>query len=223
MGSLVAKVIPKPFVYPDSDEDSWSEIIVKEYNVNSKTHYALLQALNNDDISRVIHCTSAYHIWQVLITTYEGTTQVKKAKINLLTSQYESFYMLDGESIDEMLTQFITITNELVSLCKLISNDQKMWKIIRVLLKSWKIKTVTLKELSDDEKIDFTASIKNWKPHEMKMKAREDCEPQKKTSIVLKASLREHKKKGITTSTILEEDEQDDEELILLVKNIRRM
>jgi len=39
-----------------------------------------------------------------LITIHESTIQVKKAKIDLLSSQYDSFYMFDGESIDEMLT-----------------------------------------------------------------------------------------------------------------------
>ena len=36
--------------------------------------------------------------------------------------------MLDCESIDEMLTQFATITNELVSLGKPICKDQKVRK-----------------------------------------------------------------------------------------------
>jgi len=39
-----------------------------------------------------------------LITTHEGIIQVKKTKIDLLSSQYDSFYMLDGELIDDMLT-----------------------------------------------------------------------------------------------------------------------
>ena len=46
----------------NGDENTWSKIMVKEFEANAKTHYALLQALNNDDISRVINCTSAYVI-----------------------------------------------------------------------------------------------------------------------------------------------------------------
>ena len=120
------------------------------------THYALLQALN-DDISIVINRRSTYHICQVLITTHEGTTQVKKAKIDLLSYQYDSLYMNDEESIDNMLTRFITIINELISLGKPINNDQKVQKIIRALLNLEKSVT-TLKELNDKKKMDFTAS-----------------------------------------------------------------
>ena len=41
---------------------------------------------------------------------------MKRSKIDLLHSQYENFYLLDNESIDEMLSQFTKITNRLSSL-----------------------------------------------------------------------------------------------------------
>ena len=140
LGSRVVKVISKPFVCPNGNEDSWSEITVKEYNANSKDQYALLQDLNDDDVFRVINCTCAYDIWQVLITTHEGTSQVKKSKIDFLNSQYDSFHMFDDESIEDMLTRFTTIANGLISLGKPIDNDQKVRKIIRALPQAWESK-----------------------------------------------------------------------------------
>jgi len=68
-----------------------------------------------------------------LITTHEGTSQVKKNKIDLLNSQYDSFHMFDDESTDDMLTCFTTIINALISLVKPIVNDQKVRKITRIL------------------------------------------------------------------------------------------
>ena len=53
----------KPFSVPIGDEDTWSDIATKEFDANAKTHYVLLQVLNDDDIARVIHCKSAYEIW----------------------------------------------------------------------------------------------------------------------------------------------------------------
>ena len=47
---------------PDGDENTWFKIINKKFDASAKAHYALLQALNNDDIARVIHCKSAYKI-----------------------------------------------------------------------------------------------------------------------------------------------------------------
>jgi len=65
-------------------------------------------------------------MWQKVITTHKGITQVNKTKFDLLNSQHDSSYMLESESIDDMITRFTTITNELVSLGKFIDNDQKV-------------------------------------------------------------------------------------------------
>ena len=62
LGSRVAKVVNKPFNIPIGDENTWCNIATKEFDVNVKAHYALLQVLNDDDIARVIHCKSAYDI-----------------------------------------------------------------------------------------------------------------------------------------------------------------
>jgi len=64
-------------------------------------------------------------------------SQVKRSKVDLLRSLYENFYILENESIDEMLTQFTKITNDLSSLGDTIDNDQKIRKVIRALLKAW--------------------------------------------------------------------------------------
>ena len=64
----------KPFVFTEGDEDTWSDITVKEFEVNAKAHYALLQALNDDDIFIVITCRTVCDIWNHLVVTHEGTS-----------------------------------------------------------------------------------------------------------------------------------------------------
>jgi len=39
-------------------------------------------------------------------STNEGTSQVKRAKIDLLRSHYENFTMHNNDSIDEIVTRF---------------------------------------------------------------------------------------------------------------------
>jgi len=132
----VAKSITKEFIEPHDDESTRSEATTKDYEANARAQYALTQALNEDDLSRVIDCKFAYEVWNVLIVTHEGTSQVKRSKIDLLRSQYENFCMLENENIDEMLTHFTKITNALSSLGDKIDNDQKIRKVIRALPKS---------------------------------------------------------------------------------------
>ena len=132
--SWVVKAVTKPFSTPTGDEDTWSDIATKMFDANARAHYAMLQALNDDDISRVIHCKSAHEIWTHLLVTHEGTSQVKRAKIDLLRSQYENFSMQENETIGDMVTKFTKITNGFSSLGDDIDNDQKVRKIIRALL-----------------------------------------------------------------------------------------
>jgi len=51
-----------------------------------------------------------------LVVTHEGTSQVKRAKIDLLCFQYENFSMNKNESIDDMVIKFTKITNNLAFL-----------------------------------------------------------------------------------------------------------
>ena len=86
LGCQDAKTVTKSFSVPAGDEDTWSDIVTKEFDANAKAHYALLQTLNDDDIAMVIHCKFAYEIWSHLVITHEGTSQVKRPKIDLLLS-----------------------------------------------------------------------------------------------------------------------------------------
>jgi len=140
LGSRVAKTVTKPFSVPIGDEDTWSNIAAREFDANAKAHNALLQALNDDDVVRVIHCKSTYEIWSHLVVTHEGTSQVKRAKIDIFRSQYKNFTMHKNDSIDDMITKFTKRTNGLTSLGDAIDNDQKVQKVNRALPPSWESK-----------------------------------------------------------------------------------
>ena len=73
-------MVTKPFSVPDDDEDTWSDIVTKKFDDNNKAYYALLQALNDNDIARVIHCKSVYEIWSHLVVINEWTSQVIHCK-----------------------------------------------------------------------------------------------------------------------------------------------
>ena len=60
LGVRVTKSITKEFIEPHDDESIWSEATAKDYEANAKAQYALTQALNEDDLSCIINCKSAY-------------------------------------------------------------------------------------------------------------------------------------------------------------------
>jgi len=64
-------------------------------------------SINEYDL--ISSCESAKGIWDMLRTTYEGTEETRKSKLDLFTTQFESFTIKEGESIHEMCTRFSTM------------------------------------------------------------------------------------------------------------------
>ena len=67
--------------------------------------------LGPNEHNRIMGCKSAKQIWDLLEVTHEGTSEVKRSKIDLLMPKYERFVMEPRESIQEMFTMFTNITN----------------------------------------------------------------------------------------------------------------
>ncbi|GAV59895.1 UBN2 domain-containing protein, partial [Cephalotus follicularis] len=86
--------------------------------------------------------------------TYEGTNQVKEAKINMLVHEYEMFNMHDNEDIKTLFTRFTNITNALQALGKVYTNSEMVRKILRLKKKKAMIATW---EDSDDSSSDEEA------------------------------------------------------------------
>ena len=86
-------------------------------------------------------------------TAHEGTTQVKKSKIDNLNRQYELFRMAEGITIQEMHTKFTAIINEIYSLDEVIPNRKAVRKILSVLPESWESKLKAITEARDLDKL----------------------------------------------------------------------
>ncbi|KAL2337025.1 hypothetical protein Fmac_011471 [Flemingia macrophylla] len=77
--------------------------------------------------------TSAKEMQDTLEVTYEGTSDVKRSRINTLTHEYELFRMNQNESIQDMQKRFTHIVNHLASLGKVFQNEDLVNKVLRCL------------------------------------------------------------------------------------------
>ena len=112
--------------------------------------HILYCGLDANEYNRISACESAKEIWDKLVVTYEGTSQVRETKINMLVHQYELFKMQPGETIKEMFTRFTDITNNLKSLGKTYTNEEMVRKVLRCLPKSkWGPKVTVIEEAQD--------------------------------------------------------------------------
>ncbi|XP_021731313.1 coiled-coil domain-containing protein 186-like [Chenopodium quinoa] len=113
------EVIPKPISKYDR-----SDFEKKEINATAKK--LLVLGLGPDEHTSVMGCKTTKEIWDLLEITHEGTHEVKRSKIDILLSEYERFEMGSKETIQDMFTRFKSITNELVSLGRVIPMDEQV-------------------------------------------------------------------------------------------------
>ena len=85
-------------------------------------------------------------MWDTLQVTHEGTTYVKRSRINTLIHEYELFRMNQNESIQDMQKRFTHIVNHLASLGKTFQNEDLINTVLRCLSRKWKPKVTTITE-----------------------------------------------------------------------------
>ena len=88
------EIIPKPITKFEKED-------FKKKEINTLAIKLLHCGLGLNEHNRIMGCKSAKQIWDLLAVTHEGTSEVKRSKIDLLISKYEQFVMEPREIIQE--------------------------------------------------------------------------------------------------------------------------
>ena len=117
----------------EKPRDKWSEEDRRRIQYNLKAKNIITSALGIDEYFRVSNCSNAKEMWDTLQLTHEGTTDVKRSRVNTLTHEYELFRMNPNENIQSMQKRFTHIVNHLASLGKIFPNEDLINKVLRCL------------------------------------------------------------------------------------------
>ena len=82
------------------------------------------------EFSRISTCRSAKEMWDKLKLIYEGTSEVKETKANLLITEYEVFRMKNDESISDMFARLMQLINHLKALGKMYTDTKLVRKVL---------------------------------------------------------------------------------------------
>ena len=118
---------------------------------------------------------------------YEGNSQVKETKANLLVHVYELFKMKPEESISKIFARLSEITNGLKGLRKEYSNSELVRKVLRSLPPTWHTKVTVIEESKDLSTLSLEELIDSLMTYEINVQKNEDDFKKKKT-IALKTS-----------------------------------
>ncbi|VFQ67579.1 unnamed protein product [Cuscuta campestris] len=204
MKKVGEKLVPKT-------EDEFDAEDIKKVENYAKAINMLYCAVNPDDYRKISCCTTAKEMWDKLEVTYEGTDQVREAKIDFLTQEYEMFRMKEGEKIDDMFDRFSKIINDLHALKKTYANKDLVRKILRSLTPEWRSKADAIYESIGVSNVTIDGLRGNLKTYE---------------STILTPSLDEQKKKGIalkvTKETVEEDSSDNDNKFGLVIKKFHK-
>ncbi|GJV09143.1 hypothetical protein Tco_1346799 [Tanacetum coccineum] len=115
-------------------------------------------------------CKTAKEIWDTLLITRQGNSQVKDNKIDLLVEQYEQFTIPEEESIDNVFARFNTIITSIKALDEGFSSKNYVRKILRVLHPNWHAKVTAIEESKDLTSLSLDELIGNLKVYEVIIK-----------------------------------------------------
>ncbi|GJV12951.1 zf-CCHC domain-containing protein [Tanacetum coccineum] len=136
--------ILKDFPFEEQSDD-----LKKKLAKNNEAKMVLYNALPKKKYERIFICKTAKDIWQSLLITHQGNSQVKDNKIDLLVQQYEQFTILEEESIDSGFFRFNIVITSLKALDKGFSSKNYVRKFLRALHPKWKAKVTAIEESKD--------------------------------------------------------------------------
>ncbi|XP_057444033.1 uncharacterized protein LOC130736205 [Lotus japonicus] len=186
-------------------KDQLTEAQRKDYQLNAKAKLFLLCALSKSQFDKVDGLATAKEVWEALGLVYEGTANVRQAKVSLLVAEYKTFKMKESESIDDMFGRFQTIVNGLRNLDRKYENVDQITKILRCLPRRWRPKVTAIQEAKDLSTLRLEDLLGSLKVHEIELAHDEGQKKQK--NIAFKAN----SSKAIQTKEQSEEEESSEE------------
>ncbi|CAJ2652972.1 unnamed protein product [Trifolium pratense] len=187
-----------------------------QYNLKAKTIISI--ALSMDEFYRVSNCSTAKEMWDTLQVTHEGTPEVKRARMNTLTRDYELFRMKSEENIKDMQTRFIHIVNHLRALGKTFNNEDLINKVLGCLNRSWQPKVTAISESRDLASMDLATLFGKLQEHEMQLNRLIENEEgeKKKKGHALAATTKNSDFEGGDSS------DEDDVNMALMFQNFKK-
>ncbi|KAL5554552.1 hypothetical protein UlMin_041953 [Ulmus minor] len=145
----------------------WTVQEKRDSNMNSKALNALFCGVDDLNFRYIQNCKIAKEAWDKLEVAHEGTDGVKRSKLQMLTSQFESIRMEKGEKIADFNAKLIDITNRSCLLGEEYIESKIVRKILRSLPHRFQGKVIAIEESKNVDKIRLEELIGSLETFEM--------------------------------------------------------
>jgi len=121
----------------------------KQYETNARAVNTLLGILSQLKFVNFMQLKSAKEIWDKIVLSYEGNSQVKHAKLKTLRIQYETLKMHNDESIASYFLRIDEVVNYMKNLGEEIKEVTLVEKVFRSLSAKFESKVSAIEEKQD--------------------------------------------------------------------------
>ncbi|GJZ44433.1 hypothetical protein Tco_0591688 [Tanacetum coccineum] len=198
--------------------DKQDDDLKKKLAKNNEAKMVIYNALPRKEYKRIFMCKTTKEIWDTLLITHQGNSQVKDNKIDLFVQQYEQFTIPEEESIDNSFARFNTIITSLKALDEGFSSKNYVRKFLRALHPKWRAKVTAIEESKDLTSLSLDELIGNLKVYEVIIKKDSEMVKGKREqnrSLALKAK-KESSDEDSSTS------DSEDEEYAMAVRDFKK-
>jgi len=121
----------------------------KELENGSKAQNALMCVLVDNEMTKVMTCTSTKEIWDKLKSIHEGDVKIKEAKLQTHRAMFEGLKMNGDKSIEEYMHRVNETVNSIWGLGEKIENSIIVKKVLRSLTEKYNSKFFAIEEAKD--------------------------------------------------------------------------
>ncbi|KAL5579940.1 hypothetical protein UlMin_012382 [Ulmus minor] len=159
------------------DDDVWFSIlegykipfeVTEEGSVpKSRSKWTIQEKRDSNMNSKALNALFCGEAWDKLEVAHEGTDGVKRSKLQMLTSQFESIRIEEGEKVADFNAKLIDITNRSCLLGEEYVESKIVRKILRSLPHRFQGKVIAIEESKKVDKIILEELIGSLETFEM--------------------------------------------------------
>ena len=145
----------------------------KMYEAEHKAHSAITMCLPMEILHTFKSYRTSKELWEALERRFQGNTQVRESRIELLKTQFMVFKYMKDENLDDLINRFYHLMTELDSNCVTFTDIEKRNKLLNSLPPKWDLYAVMIKENSEYSNWTLEDVIGKLRAYDMGMQQKE--------------------------------------------------